>query len=166
MPEACIPGRRTARFGIMRPTFPAILLAGALTLSACGGGSDVDLGPVREAIDALDTAQGDLRSRMSDIEQSLNVIGASDGDDDAASSILEQLATLETSLEELRTELTQLGIDREAGDTELRDLVAEVEATLNGVSTTLSTLRNELAELREDHELLKQRFERHLQDHE
>lgn len=150
----------------MRRSTATILAVAALGLSACGNGDEVDLQPIQDAVDALDDAQADLRSRMSEIEQSLTVIGASNGEDDgSAAGVLEQLATLQEGIDALRTDLTQLGLDVESSDTEVRDLIAQLEATLNGVSTTITTLRNDLASLREDHELLRQRFERHLQDH-
>ncbi len=151
----------------MRRTPTILLVSAALALSACGGGEQVDLEPVNSAIEALDNAQGDLRSRMSDIETSLTALGAADGSDDAlaASGLLEQLAELESAVEQLRTDLAQQGMDAETARGELSALVASLEATINGVTTTLSTLRNDIARLREDHDVLKQRFERHLQDH-
>ncbi len=150
----------------MRRTPTILLLSASLALSACGGGETADLEPVNTAIEALDSAQGDLRSRMSDIEQSLTALGAADGSEEAlaASGLLEQLAELETAVAELRDELATQGTDAETARGELRTLIADLEATINGVTTTLTGLRNDIARLREDHDLLKQRFERHLQD--
>lgn len=150
-----------------RLLLPALLLVGATALSACGGGDQVDLDPLRQSVEALDSAQGDLRSRMSDIEQSLTALGAADGSEDAlaASGLLDQIDQIEQAVASIRADFDQFVVDDGQVDEELRGLIADLEATLNGVTTTLSGIRDDIANLREDHELLKQRFERHLQDH-
>lgn len=148
----------------MRPISAALLAALLLSATACGGGESVDLGPVNEAIDVIETAQGDLRTRMSDIESSVTALGSASGDPEAAAGLLEQLDSLELMITTLQAEFDQYVIDDAAAAEELRGLLASLESTLAGVTTSLSSIRSDISDLREDHELLKQRFERHLQD--
>lgn len=150
----------------MRPSLAALLAATTLTLAACSGGDTVDLGPVRESIDLIESAQEDLRSRMTGIEDSVTALGStSGGDPEAAAELIARLDTIEQALNELQSTFSQFQLDTDATETELRDLLAQLDSTLSGVTTSLASIRTDLADARSRLNSLEAQFEEHERSH-
>jgi len=151
----------------MNPPSPVLaVVVAALLATSCASESNADIGPVREAVDALDSAQSDLRQRLTELETALSAIATGGEQTDVpATGLLDQLATLQDLVTQLETELGQEVIDRTEDSAEanatfaaIQDLIADVQRDIDDLIASLQTLR-------EEHDLLVSRFDRHLADH-
>lgn len=142
------------------PRTPILALTLAAALTACGSGTD---GPtaamLQEDLDAQATAQASLRDRISELEDRLAVRDEADGSGVAA--LDDRIGELSTQLAELATQLErELAISADA-DAETQASIDALESEIASVKASLDELRTEVTKLREDHELLKRRFENH-----
>lgn len=146
----------------MRRTFrtPILALALSAALTACSSGTD---GPtaamLQEDLDAQAAAQASLRDRISELEDRLDV--RAEADSSGVAALDDRIGELSTQLGDLTTQLERELSARDDADAETQASIEALRAEIAGVKDSLDELRTEVTKLREEHELLKRRFENH-----
>ncbi|MBW3621454.1 MAG: hypothetical protein KY461_14510 [Actinobacteria bacterium] len=146
---------------VMRPPVRSVaLVASAVLLAACSGGSAEDIARLEADLDTQARAQTTLRERVIELEEQL--ARAAEPDEDPVT------AELSGRIDELQGRLDELRASFEEATTTREDEQAEVLAALSSLESSLSELRGRLDDfeteqvrLREDLSLLERRFENH-----
>lgn len=147
----------------MRRTLVTMTVLGALVVAACQGSGDV--GQVREDLDTQAEAQQALRERIRGIEGRLDELQAPDGTGDALAAVQERLDAVEQTAAGLAGRLDDERLAREDRDAGLSSALSDLQQTMLAVQGRLEELNVELQRLREEHELLLERFDRHAATH-
>lgn len=92
------------------------------------------------------------------------VTAPSDDEGDGLTELASSLGEIQTALEELRTQLETETQAREDTDAELLSGLNELDSLVQDLADTVEMARLDLQRLREDHELLKRRFDNHVSD--
>lgn len=144
----------------------------ALVLAACtrGGGDEQLRDDLRTQAQAMDQ----LRERLSELEDELDAVRASDATTDLGERLeaLEEAAPLlndrvgeaESRLGNLEDGVGAVREDVRANDasiTSLETAVAELRSRLSNLEDVVNQLQRDLGALRSDHNLLEERFANH-----
>lgn len=145
-----------------RPTASVATVAAALTFALAGCSSSTE-GPtaaqLQEDLDVQAAAQSNLRDQITELEDRLD--SRTDAEGAGTAALQERIAAAEDELASLAAELERELTSREDATAEVLASLTALEAEINKVKGTLDGLNTEVAKLREDHELLKRRFENH-----
>lgn len=152
------------------PTTSRILAVTAILAAlatGCGSGS-VDLDPLRDDLEAQAQAQQSLRNRLQELEDLVATVTSSDDRGELLTGLedlQDRLAEIDQAIVGLNTRLGAEEVAREDADAEALAGLSSLEETMQALRDQLDTLSSDLQRLREDHELLKARFENHLENH-
>lgn len=144
----------------MRPLHRALtLLLAAVLLAGCSGPDD-ELRRVTEQLEAHETAQSNLRSRLGELEEELATATAP-RDDPATEALDERIGELETRLADLARRLDDAQVTREDERAETLAALSSLESAISQLRGRIEELSTELTRLDEDVQLLQRRFENH-----
>ncbi len=155
------------------------LLAAALAAvtlfagSACSSESG-DTTVIRQELDAQARAQQSLRDRIDGLQSTLDQLTDIEQGQaaDFTTSVEERLTALDDAMTALQDALTALetlhGDDTVTTNAALGDLdsrIIDVNDTLAALEQAFAVLQREVQDLKEDHDLLRAQFERHVENH-
>lgn len=143
----------------MRRTVAAVAAA-ALVGVACDGSGDV--ARFQEDLDTQAQAQQNLRDRMAAVERRLDELQAPGNTEQALAALQERLGELEQTVADVAGRLDDERLAREDRDATLSAALSDLQETLVAVQARLEEQAAELRLLREDHDLLVDRFEEHV----
>jgi archaellum component FlaC len=151
----------------------ALVLVLALALASCRGETDDGTAEddLREHLQAQAVTQEDLADRLAALEDEVARLDdelAVEEEPDAISSLEESVEGLDGRLRALseRVETIDAGLNdeataRESTLAELRALTGDLQDAVDEVRGALQGIRRDVGELRDEHELLKARFDNH-----